>query len=68
MSSSILADKLAPQHTFNPANKKDLLELKFFRANKKWKTTCPFILTYPYLEIPSMCAELYTDHMMERLS
>ena len=56
------------QRVFNPADKKDLLELKFFKANNKWKTACPFKLVFPYLGVPNMCESMYTEYMMEKLA
>jgi hypothetical protein len=65
--SSILAGQTQTQRKFNPADKKDLLELKFFKENKKWKNKCPFVLTFPYLEIPNMCDSMYTEHMLSKM-
>ena len=52
---------------FNPADKKDLLEFKFFKKNGKWKTGCPFYLEDPFIEIPSMCESKFTTYMLEKM-
>jgi hypothetical protein len=52
---------------FNPADKKDLLELKYFKENNKWKNRCPFILEHPYIEIPAMCDHKYTSYVLSTL-
>ena len=44
-----------PRREFNPADKKDLQEFKFFKKNGKWKAGCPFFLEDPFVEIPAMC-------------
>jgi hypothetical protein len=56
-----------PRREFNPASKKDLLELKYFKNNNKWKDVCPFYLQDPFVEIPTMCERLYTNYMLSRL-
>jgi len=52
---------------FDPSSKKDLLELKYFKDNNKWKDGCPFYLQDPFLEIPAMCERMYTNYMLSRL-
>jgi hypothetical protein len=52
---------------FNPAKKQDLLDLKYFKENGKWKDGCPFILEEPYLEIPAMCEAKYSSYMLSKL-
>ena len=42
-----------PRREFNPASKKDLLELKYFKEKNKWKNGCPFYLEDPFVEIPN---------------
>ncbi len=67
MASIVLFRNAPTQRKFDPSSKKDLQELKFFKENNKWKTTCPFTLEYPYLDIPGMCAFKYTDYMLQKL-
>jgi len=63
----LLSSYKQTQRKFNPADKQDLLELKFFKDNNKWKNKCPFTLTFPYIEVPIMCNALYTDHMLSKI-
>lgn len=39
---------------FNPTNKEDLKVFKSFKKTGTWGGPCPFILEYPYLDIPTM--------------
>jgi hypothetical protein len=56
-----------PRREFNPADKKDLQEFKFFKKNGKWKAGCPFFLEDPFVEIPAMCESKFTTHMLEKM-
>lgn len=56
-----------PRREFDPANKKDLLELKFFKKNGKWKNGCPFYLEDPFIEVPAMCESKFTNHMLDKM-
>jgi hypothetical protein len=56
-----------PRKEFDPANKKDLLELKFFKKNGKWKNGCPFYLEDPFIEVPAMCESKFTNHMLDKI-
>lgn len=56
-----------PRRSFNPASKKDLAELKYFKDNGKWKVACPFYLEDPFIEIPVMCDAKYTNYMLAKL-
>lgn len=49
---------------FNPADKKDLSELKYFKIHGKWKQGCPFYLEDPYIEVPAMCDHKFTNYML----
>ena len=57
----------SPRRDFNPSSTKDLQELKFFKENNKWKAGCPFYLDDPYLEIPSMCDNKFTNYMLSKM-
>ena len=57
----------SPRRDFNPSSIKDLQELKFFKENNKWKTGCPFHIDDPYLEIPSMCDNKFTNYMLSKM-
>lgn len=52
--------KKLDKRVFNPSNKKDLSELKFFIKNGKWKTSCPFEVEYPYLNVVDMILRKFT--------
>jgi hypothetical protein len=56
-----------PRREFNPVNKKDLQEFKFFKKNGKWKNGCPFYLEDPFVEIPAMCESKFTSYMLEKM-
>lgn len=49
---------------FNPANKQDVEELKFFIQNNRWKNICPFYLEDPWNNIPVMCTMKFTKHAL----
>ena len=57
-----------PRREFNPADKKDLQELKFFKQKGKWKNGCPFYLEDPFVDIPAMCESKFTRHMLEKMN
>ena len=57
-----------PRREFDPSNKKDLEEFKFFKKNGKWKNGCPFYLEDPFVEIPAMCESKFTNHMLEKMN
>lgn len=50
---------------FNPNNKEDLDELKYFLKNMKWRDGCPFFVEDPWEDIPAMCKDKYTRHMLK---
>jgi hypothetical protein len=52
---------------FNPSLKEDLMELKFYKQNGKWKNGCPFFLEDPFVEIPAMCENKFTNYMLEKI-
>jgi hypothetical protein len=56
-----------PRHEFDPSKKEDLLELKFFKDNGKWKNGCPFYVEDPFIEVPAMCYYKYTEYMLSML-
>lgn len=54
------------RHHFDPANKQDCAAFKFFLENSKWKDgKCPFVLEYPYLDIPTMVHNKLSKHMLK---
>jgi hypothetical protein len=52
---------------FDPAKKADLLELKYFLENSKWRAGCPFYVEYPWEDIPAMCKDKYAVHMLAKV-
>ena len=50
---------------FDPKSNEDLIEFKYFLANKKWKNLCPFFLEWPYLTIPDMLKDKMVMHMLD---
>jgi hypothetical protein len=56
-----------PRREFDPANKKDLQEFKFFKKYGKWKDGCPFYLEDPFVEIPAMCENKFTNYMLDKM-
>lgn len=55
---------LVHRRRFDPSRKEDLNELKYFISHSKWKSGCPFYLEDPWSDIPIMCKEKYTQHML----
>lgn len=39
---------------FNPTDKVDLQEYRYFLDNSTWKNGCPFILEWPFLNVVDM--------------
>lgn len=63
---NIIMKKL-DKRMFNPSNKKDLAELKFFIKNGKWKTTCPFETEHPYLNVVDMVLRKFTSSYIDSI-
>lgn len=61
-----------PKRKFNPSQKDDLMEYKFFVDNSQWRNNCPFELEWPYLTIPEMIRDKlinkYLKTMIEKAS
>ncbi len=55
------------RRVFNPANKKDIAEYRYFVKNGKWQNGCPFYLDWPYLTVPDMIKDRITKHMLKLL-
>ena len=56
-----------PRRLFDPDNKQDLRELKYFLEHRSWKNGCPFYVEYPWEDIPAMCKDKYASHMLAKL-
>ena len=67
MNLSIFRRSFNPRKEFDPANKKDLQEFKFFKKNGKWKNGCPFYLEDPFIDIPAMCENKFTSYMLDKM-
>jgi hypothetical protein len=52
---------------FNPSDKNDLLELKHFIETNRWTGKCPFYLEDSWDNIPAMCMQKYTEHMLRQI-
>jgi len=61
-----------PRRLFDPTEKNDLIEYKYFLDNSKWRNNCPFELEWPYLTIPEMIRDklinTYIKSMIEKAS
>jgi hypothetical protein len=64
---STIARSMHQRREFDPSSKEDLLELKYFKKNGKWKNGCPFYLEDPFIEVPAMCDSRYTNYMLRKL-
>lgn len=52
----ILENMSRRRRYFNVNDKKDIASAKFFFTNYTWRneTTCPYILEYPFTNVPDM--------------
>jgi hypothetical protein len=56
-----------PKRIFNPKNREDLLEYKYFVTKGTWKNkVCPFKLEWPYISVPHMLHELVAKHYVTK--
>ena len=55
------------RRVFDPSAKEDVLELKYFLQNNKWRSICPFYIEYPWEDIPAMCKDKYSQHMLSQI-
>ena len=60
-----LSHKIWQKRFFDPSNKSDVKEYKFFLDNDKWKNNCPFILEWPYLTVTDMIRTQLIDHYID---
>jgi hypothetical protein len=58
---------LRQRRLFDPKNKQDLVELKYFLQHSHWKNGCPFFVEYPWEDIPAMCKDKYASYMLSRM-
>jgi hypothetical protein len=52
---SVLGQAKPVRRDFDPTKKDDLLELRYFLDNNKWRNGCPFRLVGEFSEIPYQC-------------
>jgi hypothetical protein len=53
------------RRTFDPGNKKDINEFRYFMANHQWpQRQCPFYLEWPYLTIPDMIKDKFARYTL----
>jgi len=62
---SVLSKVIRERHLFDPNNKKHLDEFKYFLVNNKWQGSCPFELTWPYLNVPDMIKDLIVNNYLK---
>ena len=53
---------------FDPNNKEDLSEFKYFLEHDKWRGACPFYLEDAWDNVPAMCKDKYTRLMLKSLN
>ena len=56
--------KVRGRRFFDPTKPEDVAELKFFLEKSKWRNGCPFYLEESWEEIPAMCKDKYTRHIL----
>ena len=49
---------------FDPKNKKHLEEYKYFVVQRKWRSSCPFWLEWPYLTVPDMVKDKLINNII----
>ena len=52
---------------FNPASATDLAEYKSFTETNNWGSGCPFVLEWPYHDVPSMIKQRIIDRHLARI-
>ena len=56
------------KRVFNPTNRKDLAVYKNFIENKTWGLVgCPFVLEFPYTEVPAMVSNKIAAHAVRNI-
>lgn len=56
-----------PRREFNPASAEDLAEYRYFLQKQTWKTGCPFVLEWPFLNVIVMIEHKVTRHYISSL-
>ena len=52
---------------FDPKNKQDMEDFKYFVVNNKWNGYCPFELEWPYNSIPDMIKDMIIKQYVFKL-
>lgn len=56
------------KRVFNPSSRKDLAVYKNFIENGSWGTSgCPFVLEFPYAELPTMVSNKIAAHAVRNI-
>jgi len=54
------------RHIFEPSNKEDMKIVKTYLHTNSWGLkNCPFILEWPYLDMPSMIKDKITRYVLK---
>ena len=62
---SRIEQRARERRCFNPADKKDISEFRFFLTHEKWPhNQCPFYLEWPYLTIPDMIKDQFARYTL----
>ncbi len=65
MYKSCIEKNALQRRQFNPADKKDINEFRYFMANYTWpQKQCPFYLEWPYLTIPDMIKDKFIKYTL----
>ena len=64
---SILYKYAQKRRYFDPSQRDELVEFKFFKENFRWRDGCPFYLEWPHSDIVSMCDSKYAEYMLKQL-
>jgi len=59
---SNITQHFASKRKFDVTNSNDMSEFVYFGINNNWKTTCPFILEWPYNNIVDMIKDKIVSH------
>lgn len=62
-----LSNKVWQKRFFDPSNKEDVQEYKYFLENDRWRINCPFILEWPHLTMTDMIRTQLIDHYIDKM-
>ena len=52
---------------FDPSSSTDLLEAKGFLKHGQWENGCPFVVDWPYTNVPDMIKTEIVNHYLDRI-